>query len=1726
MPVRTRSRAIVEKDVAAKLSFLFFFLVLEDVKESEVNEKAQNESEALSKLDYTLQIVANMIDGERRAQNKIKIKNKKRSQKRIRRGAKKSSKKQKETVKTKKVSKSKHSDDEDERRSKKYKVRESDNESEFDPESKKNRRSRSRAKSPGQNDYDAEMGVDPNFPECFVQYNNRVEQMIKWFYGNASMKANYDKLQDWAMELNADDEFGMDLTNFMFYCGGIRTWELNKPDLTLNAPVDRKLKWKIMDMIEISVQHSPDKQAMIKKVREELGISDEANDVQLDKDNGTYMKWHDIFVNGKKQEILFFDKRKLQQDQMEDEVEKEHELAEQEKEEDKKDDTDKAKILSKKQLMTRYKSFWQHIINALEDLLYDNRDDSIACILRFCELLARESKITHLRKVGVYTAICIGSGCVHLMAKARQSLEKCERRLRAEKALQSKQSGQGNEEIEDDKSEESKQERKKRNHQAKSLRSPKKDKKSAKMTKLEESAFDFRQRIEAIQKIVTFIFENVIVYKSKDSNSDIRIWALNCITEWVNADPSPLSFFNDTYWRYLQGALSDRVLFCLMMALHKCINVYMYKCIYVYMYICTCIYIFFQKKDAKVRECALTNLQSLFDPDNRNHGKNRVKSSPVRNKGQDGRTRITSASTGVSVHRDRMHTLSTFWDRIKHLVFFLVKDANASVASNAIALINLMLRNDQLAATEGDEILDCFLEENDEIRKVGADFIFYDTFDDAALMATTAQDYKRQQQQQQQKSMDASSQEPLELKVTLFERYRDDLRELISLVRDRIIGLNTKVLHALQKAELCETYNAHFLHSLGTSALYYNYEQVCDYLIYGMQDKLVVLSRFDMMIEGILSTEESQNDKNERMLRRMQLNAGHNKKNSKDAESSESETDIHNNKKVLQIISELDLDDFGQTILCFLMLSAMKAANGRLDALVSNPRKPRATEKANVEKRRAEQMTNICKDVLPSLPTLLRTFQTDPLKSFAVIQMVSLIPISGFNSSLGKQCLDEILASLKNSFFKHEIRIDHWTRVNWNERWKQFAEAVAQSEPKPTGEPLFSSQPNLAQDAKYYVESQMYSMIGKSLAHLTFVTYDYKHESQKSVFDMATDLAKQLHKSLVDIQTALDDGVNLHRLYDEGNDKDKDKRMMTMTTKALKQGQQRGRKEREHKHTDDNEDDDNNDEEQEQAEEAKKCLQDCFSNLYRMNGLLQHMNIGQLSFGDELQQLLDSVVNDHVHHSMLEGLVPALIYCIMWQTKGLDHTRADANSIGSLQQLRSGYCKVLHFLCQKLVGNFNDEINEWREAHDSLFVSLSLDLIDILPLFCPHANENELTSSVFNRELFDENSEFPNLKDLLLQVLQFALSRPLLHDPLNPSIILKTEHDHMRALMSAARLCIYNCVEMLSFGTLVISKFHYRLLSRQIITLPGELKINANVQRFKEGVSGRFNDITRQFLGHLDKTNHVELQLMMLDALKMLCNDESVPVEEAALDTLCKALASVGGVAIKSRAYFQTFVTKTLDLVLSEENCHEKKYFVLLPGLLHFIRRSRNRDKITFWEHFKVLEGSVSDLLEGIFRNNVGLQLYFSTFKTELEKNWNKSDDPANPQDSKANDKEDRADVEMADVMNRQNQDDGAMHRDPFEKSHEKSSAPEIEDNDGNEKENVNPLKVSKGIASENTNTETQKKEQAVNCQKMWLITFLFCFVFSFFRQGTILVYLFNKRFLLISSIPTILKFF
>ncbi|ETO07027.1 hypothetical protein RFI_30368 [Reticulomyxa filosa] len=844
----------------------------------------------------------------------------------------------------------------------------------------------------------------------------------------------------------------------------------------------------------------------------------------------------------------------------------------------------------------------------------------------------------------------------------------------------------------------------------------------------------------------------------------------------------------------------------------------------------------------------------------------------------------------------------------------LLKDSNADVAASAIALLNVMLRNDKLCAMEGDDILCCFLDEHDAIRRGSADFIFFDTFDDAALIATTAKHH-------------STSEQTLELDVMNYERFRDDIRELISLVKDRVMDLNSKAANGRKRIDesVADVANTH-------SPLHCRFDSITDYLVYAMEHKLVVLHQFDILVEALLSTEESANQQHERALRRAQLKGGvHGVR----------EGDVDHNKKVLQIVGEIDLDEFGQIALCFLTLSAMRAANGVLEHTIRNPRELRGASKLSLQKTRA--------DVLPSLPTLLRVFQTDTTKLFAVVQMVPLIPISALNSSTGKQCLDDILFILQDTLFKHETHIRH-TRDKHTLRTKDDSRGR-------TGSIGSSSSPlHLINQSKLYADPQIYEVIGQSLAYLANSSYDYKADARKAMAELVTRLMKQRNSCLSQIKKALHDNLDLCKV--------------------------------------------NFDNEGHSTQEFR-CLQDCFSNLHRINGLLKHMHISQLSFDVKLQTLLESVLNETVHHALLDVLVPTLLYCILWEVKGFNFNNPNTGSVAMLHQLRGFYAKTLHFLCQKLI----------EQHENAFFISLLFQMLDILFVFSSpnqdkgeNENENEdteLVNTVFNHDLFNEiTGDAPGVKPLLLQVFISLLDRPLVHDPFDLSMSWKSENEYMRALINSTRLCIYNPVDMLSFGALALSKYHRKLSFKHIKSTEfNELSIVAlslaltfdlgvfevfdtSTKNCENQICSHSDDIIRQFISHMDKSMHYQLQLIVLEAFKIICEDTNS--SSILPESLCKTLASIRGIGTKTVRYFQVLIEKTLDLVINEKNLHDKKYFILLPGLLHIIRASTNTDKIAFWNYLQSLEKGLVDV------SNFKDADYYESFREELKKNWMK----------------------------------------------------------------------------------------------------------------------------------------
>eukprot|EP01083_Nonionella_stella_P277628 943788_1 len=106
---------------------------------------------------------------------------------------------------------------------------------------------------------------------------------------------------------------------------------------------------------------------------------------------------------------------------------------------------------------------------------------------------------------------------------------------------------------------------------------------------------------------------------------------------------------------------------------------------------------------------------------------------------------------------------------------------------------------------------------------VAAKFIFYDTFDEQSVLKTHVFD-------------DDDEKEKKEIRIKDQVTMKDDIIEIVELMKDRVVDLNIKTRQLLGAAANVEE-----------DALYRNYVQVVDYIVQSMKNELNVVREWEIM---------------------------------------------------------------------------------------------------------------------------------------------------------------------------------------------------------------------------------------------------------------------------------------------------------------------------------------------------------------------------------------------------------------------------------------------------------------------------------------------------------------------------------------------------------------------------------------------------------------------------------------------------------------------------------------------------------------------------------------------------------------------------------------------------------------------------------------------------------------------------------------------------------------
>merc|ERR1712232_1482130 len=192
-------------------------------------------------------------------------------------------------------------------------------------------------------------------------------------------------------------------------------------------------------------------------------------------------------------------------------------------------------------------------------------------------------------------------------------------------------------------------------------------------------------------------------------------------------------------------------------------------------------------------------------------------------------------------------------------------------------------------------------------------FIFHDTFDVQAVL-------KSHESTRPQASDDEEEEKREDAKIRIKDqqKMRDDVVEIVQLMKDRVVDLNIKVNALLDAekqriAQQKEDGNGMDV-VLKENALYRNYVQIADYIVQSMSSQLPVLREWSILFQMLRDADSDEEREKERNM----TNAN------------------QNDDDVEEMNIKHHIDEHGQTILCYLILSCIKSVCKKLDDEVMN----------------------------------------------------------------------------------------------------------------------------------------------------------------------------------------------------------------------------------------------------------------------------------------------------------------------------------------------------------------------------------------------------------------------------------------------------------------------------------------------------------------------------------------------------------------------------------------------------------------------------------------------------------------------------------------------------------------------------------------------------------------------------------------------------------------------
>lgn len=661
--------------------------------------------------------------------------------------------------------------------------------------------------------------------------------------------------------------------------------------------------------------------------------------------------------------------------------------------------------------------------------------------------------------------------------------------------------------------------------------------------------------------------------------------------------------------------------------------------------------------------------------------------------------------------------------------------------------------------------------------------------------------------------------------------------------------------------------------------------------------------------------------------------------------SSESDT-------IVDMHDRMEIDDRGQTFLCFLILSCIKHIYGYNS--IPDKKKLRGKAKITDKETRASHVKSLTTTVLPFIPQLLNVFHADIAKIYPVVQMIPLIPMQAYEMIDGKQHMTDILNNLKEIFIKHEILFtDNTSEYIIDD---SISDVVDSDDEDQIVEKQASRIKNTLDKIHIQIKKQisfdLYLNIAKVFGYLCGIKqntneHDEEHqfvnECQRFVFQLSCEMVDEFQQFFEQLQKIMH------------------KNAKNQNTKKI-----------------------------------SDLLQSLFSCLKRMCALKKIMKINVFSFDKRMNTILKYVMDgklfDTKHYEITRVLLNILQMDIIWDYSVLSFTEPDLEAISAVDGHKTSILLFLEYFVTKVYVSVMyylrmhvDEDDE--EDEDILPLAEVREILHIICTIMESCGffqyvdgQSQMLNNIFTSYnlLEIENKIF----DKLLNICKLAFLLPIKNDPYGPSPII---------CKSLGNQYLYLCIKLVKCNPLFFGKFGGLFLTQyhktDVIQKCLHLEKNGNKKNISKK-NENSEDITQNGIIHeflriqIKNKNFVHLQIMYFYAMRDIMNDKSlvVSVRYSRFEYLCKSFALCRGMQIVRSNYFEHIILLLLNYILlnidigmdgamdsvanMDVSVPVGEYFIFLGPVLCFLQRSLNRDKIRIWSLFLMMEKKLPEKKE------------------------------------------------------------------------------------------------------------------------------------------------------------------